>query len=274
MTLPQALRQQLLDGARAAVAAASALVRERTLAGFTTWQKADRSFVTEVDLAVEQLLREQIGRMFPGHDILGEELEAIDQGSDFRWIIDPIDGTLSFTRGIPLYGVIVGLFHEGKPLLGVIDHPALGLTYSAARGLGAWRNERRIELNDLAPGVAVEDEPLAMGDRHQFSRSGLEAVFDRLVTGHPRVRTYADCFGHTLAVQGSVGAMVDFGLKIWDISATQVLIEEAGGEFRSIERAEGPEGGRCYHMVCGKPRVVAWAIDQIAAAGCSWEGPR
>jgi len=106
-----------------------------------------------------------------------------------------------------------------------------------------------------------------MGDRHQFMRSGLERVFDRLVTSHPRVRTYADCFGHTLAVQGSVGAMVDFGLKIWDICATQVLVEEAGGVFRAIERGDGPDGGLYYHMVCGKPRVVDWAIAQITAAG-------
>jgi fructose-1,6-bisphosphatase/inositol monophosphatase family enzyme len=272
LTLPETTRQDLLAGARAAVAAASALVRERSLAGFATWQKADRSFVTEVDLAVERLLRDDLSRRFLGHDILGEELDRLDRGSDFQWIIDPIDGTLSFTRGIPLYGIIVGLFHEGKPLLGVIDHPALGITYSAARGLGTWRNERRIVLQDLAPELAVEDEPIAMGDRHQFMRSGLEAVFDRLVTSHPRVRTYADCFGHTLAVQGSVGAMVDFGLKIWDLSATQVLVEEAGGEFRSIERADGPEGGRYHHMVCGKPRVVAWALEQIAAAGVSFSG--
>jgi histidinol-phosphatase len=272
LTLPESTRRQLLEGARAAVAAASALVRERTLAGFATWQKADRSFVTEVDLAVERQLREELSRQFPGHDILGEELERIDRGSDFQWIIDPIDGTLSFTRGIPLFGIIVGLFHLGKPLLGVIDHPALGVTYSAARGLGAWRNDRRLVLHDLAPELAIEDEPIAMGDRHQFMRSGLEAVFDRLVTGHPRVRTYADCFGHTLAVQGSVGAMVDFGLQLWDMSATQVLIEEAGGIFRSVERADGPGGGRYHHMVCGKPRVVAWAIEQIAAAGMSFTG--
>jgi histidinol-phosphatase len=267
LTLPDETRQHLLDGARAAVAAASALIRERMLAGFATWQKADRSFVTEVDLAVERLLRDDLGRRFPGHDILGEELERLDQGSDFQWIIDPIDGTLSFTRGIPLFGVIVGLFHEGQPLLGVIDHPALGLTYSGARGLGAWRNDRRLALHDLPAGVAIEDEPVAMGDRHQFMRSGLERVFDRLVTSHPRVRTYADCFGHTLAVQGSVGAMVDFGLKIWDICATQVLVEEAGGVFREIERGDGPDGGLYHHMVCGKPRVVDWAIAQITAAG-------
>jgi fructose-1,6-bisphosphatase/inositol monophosphatase family enzyme len=260
-------REELLAGARSAVAAASELVRRQMAAGFATWKKADQSFVTEVDLAVERLLREDLTRRFPGHNILGEELDRVDEGSEFQWIIDPIDGTLSFARGIPLFGTILGLHYQGQPLLGVIDHPALDLTYSAARGLGAWRNDRRLRLEDLPADASVADEPIAAGDRIQFARSRLEAIFDRLVTGHPRVRTYADCFGHTLAVQGSVGAMVDFGLRIWDISATQVLVEEAGGVFHAVERADAADGERYYHMVCGKPRVVDWVLQQISATG-------
>lgn len=267
MSLTVSQREELLAGARSAVAAASALVHRQMLAGFATWKKTDQSFVTEVDLAVEQLLREELTRRYPGHDILGEELDRVDTGSEFQWIIDPIDGTLSFTRGIPLFGIILGLYYRGLPLLGLIDHPALGLTYSAGRGLGAWRNDRLLRLEDLPADAPVADEPIAAGDRAQFTRSGLESIFDRLVTGHPRVRTYADCFGHTLAAQGSVGAMVDFGLRIWDISATQVLVEEAGGVFHAVERAEGSDGARVYHMVCGKPRVVAWVLEQIAATG-------
>lgn len=267
MSLTVTQRQDLLDGARSAVAAASALVRQRMTAGFSTWKKADQSFVTEVDLAVERQLRDDLASRFPGHDILGEELDRLEQGSEFQWIIDPIDGTLSFARGIPLFGIILGLYYRGQPLLGLIDHPALGLTYSGGRGLGAWRNDRRLQLQDLAADTPVADEPIAAGDRAQFSRSGLDPIFDRLVTGHPRVRTYADCFGHTLAIQGSVGAMVDFGLRIWDISATQVMVEEAGGVFYAIERQDGSDGARYYHMVCGKPRVVEWVLEQIAATG-------
>lgn len=133
MSLPDSERQRLLEGARGAIAAASSLVRERMAAGFETWKKADQSFVTEVDLAVEQRLREELTSRFPAHNILGEELAQLDQGSEFQWIIDPIDGTLSFTRNIPLFGTILGLFHRGQPLIGLIDHPALGLTYSADR---------------------------------------------------------------------------------------------------------------------------------------------
>ncbi len=267
MSLTISQRQELLEGARAAISAASTLVRQRMTAGFETWKKADQSFVTEVDLAVERQLRDDLARRYPAHNILGEEMDQLDQGSEFQWIIDPIDGTLSFARHIPLFGIILGLFHRGQPLLGLIDHPALGKSYSAGRGLGAFCNDRRLLIEDLAPDVPVSDEPIAAGDRLQFTRSGLDPVFDRLATGHPRVRTYADCFGHTLAAQGSVGAMVDFGLRLWDISATQVLIEEAGGIFRAVERREGPDRHAIYHMVCGKPRVVTWVLDQIAETG-------
>lgn len=267
LSLSVAQREELLAGARAAMASASALVRQRRAAGFETWKKADQSFVTEVDLAVERQLRDDLASRFPSHNILGEEMDQLDRGSEFQWIIDPIDGTLSFARDIPLFGIILGLYYRGEPLLGLIDHPALGQSYSAGRGLGAFCNERRLKIEDLAPGTPVTNELIAAGDRLQFSRSGLEPVFDRLATGHPRLRTYADCFGHTLCAQGSVGAMVDFGLRLWDISATRVLIEEAGGMFRAVERREGPEGYTVYHMVCGKPRVVAWVLEQIAATG-------
>jgi fructose-1,6-bisphosphatase/inositol monophosphatase family enzyme len=249
------------------MASASALVRQHVAAGFEIWKKPDQSFVTEVDLAVERQLRHDLAQRYPAHNILGEEMDHLDRGSEFQWIIDPIDGTLSFARNIPLFGIILGLYYRGEPLLGLIDHPALGLTYSAGRGLGAFRNEQRLRVQDVAPGTPITDELIAAGDRLQFSRTGLESIFDRLATGHPRLRTYADCFGHTLTAQGSVGAMVDFGLRLWDISATRVLIEEAGGVFRAVERRAGEDNHTVYHMVCGKPRVVGWVLDQIAATG-------
>ena len=267
MSLPQSERQALLDGARAAINAASTLVRERMAAGFESWKKPDKSFVTEVDLAVEARLREDLSSRFPGHNILGEEMDRLDRGSDFQWIIDPIDGTLSFTRSIPLYGIILGLYHRGEPLLGLIDHPSLGQSYSAARGLGAWCNGRRLAINDLPADVPVSEDLIATGDRAQFVRAGLLPVFERLMAGHPRVRTYSDCFGHTLAAQGSVGAMVDFGLRLWDISASRVLIEEAGGAFHAVERRDGSDDFASYHMVAGKPRVVAWVLEHVAATG-------
>ena len=118
-------------------------------AGFRKRLKADASYVTNADLAVERTLRALIGRRFPAHGIVGEEFPPVNAGAAFQWILDPIDGTLSFTHGIPYFGTIIALHHDGIPIVGVIDHPALGLCYSAGLGLGAWCNGRRLHVRDV-----------------------------------------------------------------------------------------------------------------------------
>ncbi len=261
--IPEQQRRRFLTEALEIVGAARRITLARMAGGFARWKKADQSFVTDADLEVERLFRSELARRFPEHGIVGEEFEPVNPEADFQWIVDPIDGTLSFTRGIPLFGTIVGLHHRGTPIVGIIDHPALGRCYSAAAGLGAFRDGERIRLHDLAPDERVEDEPIASGDRHQFLRSDRGEAFDALMRGHPRVRTYADCFGHTLAAEGAVGAMVDFGLRIWDLAATQVLIEEAGGRYVCAQTLERPGEGTLYGIICGKPRVVEWLLPRF-----------
>lgn len=224
--------------------------------GFRKRLKPDQSFVTDADLAAERALRAAISRRFPDHGIIGEELPAVRPRADFQWILDPIDGTLSFTHGIPFFGTIIGLHYRGRPVAGLIDHPALDLLYSAGAGLGAYRNGRRLKISDLEPGQSLEREVLATGDRVRFGLCGAAPAFDALMKRYPQVRGYADCLGHTLAAQGAVGAMVDYGIKLWDISATQVLVEEAGGRY-AVAFTGVREGVTQYGIVCGKPRVVA-----------------
>lgn len=253
-----ALRRELLGSALRFVAGSRRLIRRKGSGAFSVRQKADRSLVTEVDLAAERFLRSAIHRRFPGHGVIGEEFGALNPSAEFQWILDPIDGTFSFTRGIPLFGTILALHFRARPVLGVIDHPALGLCFSAAAGLGARCNGRRLRVGDLGPGRAVEGEIIAAGDRAHFIKCGREMDFDRLIRRHPQVRSYSDCFGHTMAASGSVGAMVDFGVRLWDVAATQVLIEEAGGKYVLAEKFEKPGHGIFYGIICGKPRVVDW----------------
>jgi histidinol phosphatase-like enzyme (inositol monophosphatase family) len=255
-------RRALLREGLRFVSLSRAAIRRKTAGNLRVRRKSDRTFVTDADLAAERALRAAIGRRFPDHGILGEELAPKAPGSEFQWIIDPIDGTLSFVNGIPLYGTILALHHRGTPLLGIIDHPGLGECYSAAAGLGAWTGDRRLRLKDLDGGAAAPDEVVAVGDRGHFIKCGRQAAFDRLMRRHPQVRTYADCFGHTLAVRGAVGAMVDFGLKLWDIAATEVLITEAGGSYVCVESPQKPDG--LYSIVFGKPRVVDWLLPVLA----------
>jgi histidinol-phosphatase len=225
-------------------------------AGFRKRLKADASYVTDADLAVERTLRALIGRRFPHHGIVGEEFPPVNAGAAFQWILDPIDGTLSFTHGIPYFGTIIALHHDGIPIVGVIDHPALGLCYSAGLGLGAWCNGRRLHVRDV-PRAARSKEVISASDRARFVTCRRARAFDRLMRIHPQVRGYADCIGHTLAAEGKIGATVDYGLRLWDIAATQVLIEEAGGRYACTHRSRDA-GGDLYGIIFGKPSLVRW----------------
>ena len=249
-------RRRLLRAARAFARRSRAVVQRHLRAGFAKRLKADASYVTDADLAAERTLRALIGQRFPRHGIVGEEFPPINAGASYQWILDPIDGTLSFTHRLPFFGTIIGMHHEGVPIVGVIDHPALDLCYSAAVGLGAWCNGRRLHVTDI-PASARPREVISASDRPRFVRCRRGQAFDRLMRIHPQVRGYADCIAHTLAAEGKIGAVVDFGLRLWDIGATQVLIEEAGGRFACVHRSHDRDG-ELYGIIAGKPSVVRW----------------
>jgi fructose-1,6-bisphosphatase/inositol monophosphatase family enzyme len=230
--------------------------RRRIARGFRTRLKTDASIVTDVDVAVERALRTAIGRAFPGHGIIGEELPATTPDADFQWILDPIDGTTSLKNGIPFYGTIIALHHRGRPLVGVIDLPGLDRCYSAGLGIGAWCDGRRLRLRDTSR-RDLPREVVSAGDRPRFVQCRAGAAFDRLLREHAQVRGYIDCIAHAFAAEGLIGAVVDYGLKLWDLAATQVLIEEAGGRYVCAYRSTGPASG-LYGIICGKPTVVRW----------------
>jgi len=243
-----------LKTANAIVDETRRLVLDAVARGFSHRLKSDESFVTDVDLAVERHLRARIAELFPGHGVVGEELEATGAGADLRWTIDPIDGTHSFRFGVPFYGTLLALIQGDTPVLGVIDMPGMGLRVSGARGLGARANDGPLRLAD-ADGP-VDREIVATGDRAQFVKAGKLAQYERLVREHPVVRAYSDCLGHVLALQGRVGAMVDFGLHLWDVAATEAIAGEAGARFACVERRGAPGGDTRFDVVLGKPAVV------------------
>ena len=255
----------MLSEARAIVRETRSLIEAALEKGFTHRSKADGTFVTDVDIAVEEKARTLLASRFPAHGIIGEELPEAAAGHALTWVIDPIDGTKSFRHGVPLYGTLLALLHGGEPILGVIDLPALGKTYSAARGLGTECNGRAVALGDLPGDQALEKEIIGIGDRQQFVDAGRPEVFDALMQAHPGVRTYTDCFGHALALEGSVGAMVDFDLRLWDTMASKVLMEEAGGRYVCSQRAGKELREHRFDVILGKPRVVEWILDRIAA---------
>ena len=264
-SLPIAERRRYYRAALRFAARARRRIRSTLARGFRVRLKADASFVTDVDLAVERDLRRAITRAFPEHGIVGEEFPAIRPASDFQWFLDPVDGTTSLRHGIPFYGTIIGLHHRGRPIAGVIDLPALDRLYSAGLGLGSWCNGRRLRLRDVSR-RDVAREVISAGDRARFAQCGAVRAFDRLLREHPYVRGYIDCIAHAFAAEGAIGGVVDYGLKIWDIAATELLIAEAGRRYVRAYESRG-RVPRLYGIICGKPTVVRWLVKRFGAWG-------
>lgn len=238
-------------------ASARALILSLLAAGFEVKRKPDRSFVTSVDLKVEERLRELIGKHFPDHGILGEEYPPTRSAAPFQWIMDPIDGTEDFVQRMPAFGTILALHYRGEPLVGSIDHPALDIRVSAAFGLGAHRNGERLSLADLDPMAIDGTERVMLPARANFTKYRDDGqLFDAVARAHPNHRIYRTCFSHTCAVLGMADAAIDYGNPIWDLAASRILIEEAGGKFLSVRAWDVPAVGRVYGSIMGKPALV------------------
>jgi fructose-1,6-bisphosphatase/inositol monophosphatase family enzyme len=257
--------QDYLRVAESVVQESQALVLSQDHQCVSQQIKPDGSPVTELDFAVEDFIRSRLRSAFPDHGIIGEERSETPSESGFQWIIDPIDGTRSFSHQIPLYGTLLSLRHEGQSIVGVVNLPGLGLLYAGASGLGVYRNGKPIRLSAEEAHWPVEQEILAIGERRQFVSCGRADVFDSLMQSALSVRTYCDCFGHALAIDGRVGAMVDYNVSIWDIAATELLVRESGGLFVHVNAGDYNErDGSRYHVVFGKPHVVEWVLDRVS----------
>lgn len=265
-SVPETTLREGLEKACGILAETRTLIQNAFQKEFQFQRKADQSWVTEIDLAVERLLRALLEEQFPGYGIIGEEFATENKTAEFTWVIDPIDGTASLRHRIPLFGTILALLHHGKSVLGLIDLPMLARLYSGATGLGVWCNGRRLRIVDVSAEPDILSEIISLGGRGQFVSAGVPEFFDDLIRLHPNARTYGDCFGHGMVLEGAVGAMVDFDLRVWDVAATEALVQEAGGKFVCVRRRDGknlsPSETR-YDVIFGKPRVVNWILQRL-----------
>jgi histidinol phosphatase-like enzyme (inositol monophosphatase family) len=224
--------------ARAAESAADAARRE-VLPRFRSVgveTKADGSPVTEADRAAERAIRARLREAFPTFAIHGEEYGVDGPGGAPVWLVDPIDGTIGFSRGIPLFSTLIALVDEGEPVFGLIDLPTVGERYLGWRGGGAWRNGKACRVSqesDLRRAI------VSHGDPYCFERWGESAAFLRMAREIPLLRGYTDGFGHAQVVGGGIDAMLDLDLNPWDAAPTQVLVPEAGGRCVTLR---GPGG--------------------------------
>jgi len=212
---------------------------------FQVERKADDSPVTIADRQAEEHLRGRISAAFPADGIVGEEFDAREGTSDYRWILDPIDGTKSFVSGVPLYGTLIGVEHGGRAVIGVIHMPGLDETIYAASGRGAWHvvsdeppvQARVSDTNRLSAGL------FCLSEFESFADCNRHAALARLQQAAWLTRTWGDCYGYLLVATGRAALMVDPVMHVWDAAALQPVLEEAGGTFTDWSGTPTIHGG-------------------------------
>ena len=201
-------------------------------------KKEDDTPVTIADRKAEEHIRARIRNEFPTHSILGEEEGEIQGKSPYRWIIDPIDGTQSFIRGVPLYTVLLALEYKGEPQIGIIHVPPLRETVSAVVGVGAFYNGDPCQVSSterLADAwVQVTDYADLTRRRPKFAKRLLASSFS--------CRAWGDAYGYLLVATGRVDVMIDPIMNIWDIAPLKPIITEAGGVFTDLDGVDNAMG--------------------------------
>lgn len=221
-------------------------------------RKADGSYVTTFDRETEQQIR-RVLESDPQNPwpILGEEFGGDVRGAQMYWVLDPIDGTTAFIRGLPHCGTLIALddAEANKAVVGVVHLPAVGETYTAARGLGAHCNGAPVKV---AQPRDWKDRLISVPMPKSFERAGLAAGYAKLAAQGAHLRGNADCWMHAMVARGSIDVLVEFNLRRWDIAATEVLIEEAGG--RCLIRPSVAADGQ-FDIMLGSPE----ALEETAA---------
>ena len=217
-------------------------------------RKGDGSWVTEGDLAAEAAIRRRLAEARPAHNVLGEEdgLHAAAGGDPVAgaptWVVDPIDGTHSYMIGIPLWATLVGLVIDGSVAVGVCHAPALGETYEAARGGGARMNGEPIGVR----ATPLDEAMVVSAGLRSMQEHGLEDFYRELSARAWRVRGLGDFWGHVLVARGAAQVMVDPITRVWDTTAIEVIVREAGGEITQIDGSPLADDASCV-STCGGP---------------------
>ena len=200
---------------------------------FTKRVKVDGSIVTSIDCKAEEMAKELILSRFPDDSILGEEYGTVDGSTTYQWVIDPIDGTASFARGVPLFGTQIGLQYSGEPVAGAIDLPATGDFISAIVGEGAFHNDKRCIMSERSK---LKQLMVSTTSYEYYQQTQSTELHKALVESGVSMRGYSDCFGFMLLCTGRIDAVVEPLLHPWDIIPWLPIIREAGGNFSRIAK--------------------------------------
>lgn len=215
--------------------------------------KPDATPVSDADTAAEELARELISAARPGDSLLGEEFGGEVARAGRQWVIDPIDGTKNFVRGVPVWASLVALVEDGEPIVGVASAPALGRRWYAATGRGSWSvsalpgggadagtEPRRLAVSGVS---ALPDASVAYASLEGWRQIGRYEAFLGLLSAVWRTRGYGDFWSYVLLAEGAVDVAAEPELALHDMAALVPIVREAGGRFTSVDGVEGPWGG-------------------------------
>jgi histidinol-phosphatase len=242
-------------------------VRDLTLRWFQSPElrserKSDGSVVTPIDREAEDIIRAIIAREFPDDGILGEERGEAParNGNRWRWVLDPIDGTGSYVRGLPHWVLLIGIEHDGEPMAGLIDVPVIDEMLYAVKGGGARCTLRNGETRPArVSGIAdLNDAMIEIGPLRSFHRGGFGEIHQRLCTMTKRNRGWSDGYAFALLATGRVDAAIHFGFHRWDLSACAAIIEEAGGRMTDWA---GARDLNAQHVLASNGRLHESLLD-------------
>jgi histidinol-phosphatase len=228
-------------------AADSLTMRRFRAADLVVETKPDLTPVSDADRAVEEAARGLISADRPGDAILGEEYGATGEGPR-RWVIDPIDGTKNFVRGVPVWATLIALQVDEQTVVGMVSAPALGRRWYATRGGGAWT--RPAHADDY-PGTpcrvskvaSLTDASLSYSSLEGWDAAGLRDAFRGLVDSVWRNRAFGDFWSYMLVAEGAVDLACEPEVSLWDLAALNVIVEEAGGRFTDLAGVDRVDGG-------------------------------
>jgi histidinol-phosphatase len=201
--------------------------------------KIDMTPVSEADEACERALREILAHERPDDGILGEEY-GTSGTQDRRWIIDPIDGTKNYVRGIPVWATLIGLVEGDRVVAGAVSAPAMGRRWWAARGEGAFANGRKIHASRI---TTLDEAHIAYDSVTDFDKHGSTDAFLKLMRQCTRARGFGDFWIHMLVAEGAIEIGIEPAVAAWDMAAIQVIVEEAGGRFTDLQGRARYDGG-------------------------------
>jgi histidinol-phosphatase len=225
---------------------ADAITRARFGAlDLTVDSKPDLTPVSDADLAVERALRAALRRERPADAVLGEEFGGTAEFRGRQWVIDPIDGTKNFVRGVPVWASLIALLADGVPVVGVVSAPALVRRWWAAAGSGAWTRfetgaPRAIAVSAVA---GLDSASLAISSLSGWRDLGLRDQLIGLTDAVWRTRGYGDFFSYCLVAEGAVDIATEPEVSLWDLAPLDILVREAGGAFTALDGTPGPHGG-------------------------------